>query len=47
MAGKKKVGSILIKMVSLAKTGTFYVTRKNPRNTPYKLQLMKYDPKVR
>jgi large subunit ribosomal protein L33 len=46
MAGKKKVGQMLIKLVSQAGTGYFYVTRKNPRNVPYKLQRIKYDPRV-
>jgi large subunit ribosomal protein L33 len=46
MAGKKKIGQILIKLVSQAGTGFFYVTKKNPRNVPYKLQRMKYDPRV-
>lgn len=30
----------------MAKTGFFYVTEKNPRNTAWKLKLMKYDPVV-
>jgi len=46
MAGKKKLGQILIKLVSQAGTGYFYVTKKNPRNVPYKLQRIKYDPVV-
>ena len=46
MAGKKKLGQLLVKLVSLAGTGTFYVTKKNPRNVPYKLQRVKFDPKV-
>lgn len=46
MAGKKKLGQILIKLVSQAGTGYFYVTKKNPRNVPYKLQRVKYDPVV-
>lgn len=29
-----------------AGTGYFYVTKKNPRNVPYKLQRIKYDPVV-
>jgi large subunit ribosomal protein L33 len=47
MGAKKKVGSMLIKLLSQAGTGSFYVTKKNPRNTPFKLALMKYDAKVR
>jgi len=35
-----------IKLVSSAGTGFFYVTKKNPRNTK-KLELKKYDPRVR
>lgn len=37
---------MLIKLVSMAGTGFFYITTKNPRNTPYKMQLVKYDPRV-
>lgn len=43
---RKKLGQILIKLVSQAGTGFFYVTKKNPRNVPYKLQRVKYDPKM-
>jgi len=42
-----KATTILIKMVSTADTGVFYVTRKNPRNTTEKLEMRKYDPVVR
>lgn len=45
-AAKKKLGQVLIKLVSAASTGYFYVTRKNPRNVPYKLQRVKFDPIV-
>ncbi len=37
----------LIKMVSTADTGYFYVARKNPRTMTEKLQLRKYDPRAR
>jgi large subunit ribosomal protein L33 len=37
----------LIKMVSTADTGYFYVAKKNPRTLTEKLQLRKYDPVVR
>jgi large subunit ribosomal protein L33 len=37
----------LIKMVSTADTGVFYVTRKNPKKTTEKLTLKKYDPVAR
>lgn len=46
MSGAKKTTRLLVKLVSTAKTGFFYVTEKNPRNTPWKLKLVKYDPKV-
>ena len=37
----------IIKMVSTAGTGHTCVTRKNRRNTPYRLVLRKFDPVVR
>ncbi len=37
----------LIKMVSTANTGYFYVAKKNPRTLTEKLQFRKYDPVVR
>jgi len=36
-----------VKMVSSAGTGHFYTTDKNKRTTPDKLEMKKYDPKVR
>jgi large subunit ribosomal protein L33 len=36
-----------IRLVSTAGTGFFYTTVKNRRNTPEKLVLKKYDPKIR
>ncbi len=42
-----KPTSILIKMVSSADTGFYYVTRKNPRTKTEKLELKKYDPVAR
>ena len=36
-----------IRMVSSAGTGYFYTTMKNRRQTPDKLRLKKYDPKIR
>lgn len=42
-----KANSILIKLVSTAKTGFYYTTRKNPRTKTEKLTLKKYDPVVR
>ncbi|MGE0109087.1 MAG: 50S ribosomal protein L33 [Bdellovibrionales bacterium] len=35
-----------IKLLSTEGTGTFYVTKKNPKNTT-KLELRKYDPRLR
>lgn len=37
----------LIKLVSTAGTGFFYTTTKNPKKGAAKLELKKYDPKVR
>ncbi|MBM3525588.1 MAG: 50S ribosomal protein L33 [Alphaproteobacteria bacterium] len=37
----------LIKMVSTADTGYFYVTSKNPKKTTEKLTLKKFDPVAR
>jgi large subunit ribosomal protein L33 len=42
-----KPTSILIKMISSADTGFFYVTKKNPRTKTEKLSFKKYDPVVR
>ncbi len=42
-----KPNTILIKLVSTADTGYFYVTKKNPRKTTEKLQFRKYDPVAR
>ncbi len=42
-----KPATILVKLVSTADTGFFYVTRKNPRNTTEKLEFRKYDPVAR
>jgi len=42
-----KPATLQIKLVSSANTGFYYVTKKNPRTKPEKLELKKYDPKVR
>ncbi len=42
-----KSATILVKMMSTAETGYFYVTKKNPRNSTEKLQFRKYDPVAR
>ncbi|KAA8497762.1 50S ribosomal protein L33 [Porphyridium purpureum] len=44
MAPKRK--TFLVKLVSLAGTGYSYVARRNPKNVPQKLKLMKHDPIV-
>jgi len=42
-----KSAVIKIKLLSTADTGFFYVTKKNPRKKPEKLELKKYDPVIR
>ncbi len=42
-----KPNTLLIKMVSTADTGYFYVTKKNPRTATEKLAMRKYDPRAR
>ncbi len=42
-----KPTTVEIKLESKAKTGTFYVTKKNPRTKPEKMTVRKYDPKTR
>ena len=42
-----KSATILIKLVSTADTGYYYVTKKNPRNSTEKFEFRKYDPVVR
>ncbi|GAB0109973.1 50S ribosomal protein L33 [Pseudoalteromonas distincta] len=36
-----------IRLVSTAGTGFFYTTDKNKRNMPEKMEIKKFDPKVR
>lgn len=42
-----KASTILVKLVSTADTGYYYVTKKNPRTQTEKLSMRKYDPVVR
>jgi large subunit ribosomal protein L33 len=42
-----KPTSILVRMVSSADTGYFYVAKKNPRTKTEKMALKKYDPRAR
>ena len=39
-----KSSTVLIKLVSTADTGYYYVTKKNPRAKTEKIELKKYDP---
>lgn len=42
-----KSNSVLIKLVSSAGTGFYYVAKKNARSTTDKLEFRKYDPVAR
>jgi large subunit ribosomal protein L33 len=42
-----KPSTQLIKLVSTADTGYFYVTKKNARTSTEKIELRKYDPRAR
>jgi len=42
-----KSNVIIVKLVSSADTGFYYVTKKNPRTSTEKLEMNKYDPVVR
>ena len=42
-----KPNTVLIKMVSTADTGYFYVAKKNARTKTEKLEMRKYDPRAR
>ncbi|MBI1206760.1 MAG: 50S ribosomal protein L33 [Azospirillum sp.] len=42
-----KQATVLIRLVSSAGTGYFYVKKKNPKKTTEKLEFRKYDPKAR
>ncbi len=44
---KPKQNTVLIRLLSSAGTGYFYVTKKNPRTATSKLEFRKYDPIVR
>lgn len=46
MAAKSKK-NLLIKLVSSAGTGYFYVKKRNPKTVTEKLSFKKYDPVVR
>ena len=36
-----------IRLISSAGTGHFYTTDKNKKNTPEKMEMLKYDPVIR
>jgi len=42
-----KANTILVKLVSTAETGFYYVTKKNTRTSTEKMEFRKYDPVVR
>ena len=42
-----KTSTVLIKLISSADTGFFYVTKKNTRTMTEKMSVKKYDPRVR
>ncbi len=42
-----KSATILVKLVSTADTGFYYVTKKKPRSGTEKMQFRKYDPIVK
>ncbi|MDR0555857.1 MAG: 50S ribosomal protein L33 [Holosporaceae bacterium] len=42
-----KSATMLVKMLSTADTGFFYVKKRNPRKQPEKMEMRKYDPLVR
>lgn len=42
-----KPNTVLVKLVSSADTGYYYVTKKNPRTQTEKLAFKKYDPVAR
>jgi large subunit ribosomal protein L33 len=47
MAGRSRDRRVLVKLRSTAGTGFTYYTRKNKLNTRERLELKKYDPKIR
>jgi large subunit ribosomal protein L33 len=42
-----KKNIVLVKLVSTADTGFYYVKKTNPKGQKKKLELKKYDPKIR
>lgn len=42
-----KPATVLVKLMSTADTGYYYVAKKNPRKKPEKIELKKFDPRAR
>ncbi len=42
-----KANTLVVKLVSTADTGFYYVAKKNPKTAKDKLEFRKYDPVVR
>jgi len=42
-----KPATVMVKLVSTADTGYYYVAKKNPRKKPEKIELKKFDPRAR
>ena len=42
-----KKNIVLVKLLSSADTGYFYVAKKNPKKQPEKMKFRKYDPVIR
>lgn len=45
--GKKTGARVVIRLESTAGTGTVYMTTKSRRNSPERLELRKYDKRIR
>ena len=42
-----KSNTVLVKLVSSAETGFYYIAKKNPKTATTKIELKKYDPVIR
>ncbi len=42
-----KSNTVLVKLVSSAETGFYYIAKKNPKKATTKIELRKYDPVIR
>ncbi|WP_031934596.1 50S ribosomal protein L33 [Candidatus Hepatobacter penaei] len=43
----KKRGALVVKLLSTEGTGTFYVAKKNPKTKTSKMEVRKYDRRLR